>query len=69
MQDIFAVLFIVFATGKTPDIWALGLPVALFLIRPILMLILNRIGHGELLVLFGFFLALIVGAELLNLLV
>lgn len=64
MQDIFAVLFIVFATGKTPDIWALGLPVALFLIRPILMLILNRIGHGELLVLFGFFLALIVGAEL-----
>jgi predicted Kef-type K+ transport protein len=64
MQDIFAVLFIVFATGKTPDIWALGLPLALFLIRPLLMLILNKIGHGELLVLFGFVLALIVGAEL-----
>jgi len=64
MQDIFAVLFIVFAAGETPDIWALGLPVALFLIRPVLMLILNKIGHGELLVLFGFVLALIVGAEL-----
>jgi len=64
IQDIFAVLFIVFAAGEIPDIWALGLPVALFLIRPILMLILDRIGHGELLVLFGFVLALIVGAEL-----
>jgi predicted Kef-type K+ transport protein len=64
MQDIFAVLFIVFAAGKTPSIWALGLPVLLILIRPLLMLILDKIGHGELLVLYGFFLALIVGAEI-----
>lgn len=64
MQDIFAVLFIVFATGKVPSIWALGLPVLLIVIRPLLMLILDKIGHGELLVLYGFFLALIVGAEL-----
>ncbi len=64
MQDIFAVLFIVLAAGKIPNIWALVLPIALFLIRPILIFILNKIGHGELLVLFGFFLALIVGAEL-----
>lgn len=64
MQDIFAVLFIVFATGKIPSIWALGLPVLLIVIRPLLMLILDKIGHGELLVLYGFSLALIVGAEL-----
>ena len=64
MQDIFAVLFIVFATGKIPSIWALGLPVLLIVIRPLLMLILDKIGHGELLVLYGFFLALIIGAEL-----
>ncbi len=64
MQDVFAVLFIVFATGKIPNGWALVLPVALFIIRPILFFVLNKIGHGELLVLFGFFLALIVGAEL-----
>lgn len=64
MQDIFAVLFIVFATGETPSIYAAGLPVLLIIIRPLLMLILSKIGHGELLVLYGFFLALIVGAEL-----
>ncbi|MBI9038930.1 MAG: cation:proton antiporter [Bacteroidales bacterium] len=64
MQDIFAVLFIVFATGEVPSIWVLVLPLALFLIRPILIFILKKIGHGELLILFGFFLALIVGAEL-----
>lgn len=64
MQDIFAVLFIVFAAGETPNIWIIGLPFALILIRPILIFILNKIGHGELLILFGFFLALIVGAEL-----
>ena len=64
MQDVFAVLFIVFATGKVPSVWAAALPVVLILIRPVLMLILNKIGHGELLVLYGFFLALIVGAEM-----
>lgn len=64
MQDIFAILFIVFASGKIPNIWALALPIALFIIRPILIFILNKIGHGELLILYGFFLALIVGAEL-----
>jgi len=64
MQDVFAVLFIVFAAGKMPNIWVLVLPVALFLIRPLLIFVLNKIGHGELLVLLGFFLALIVGAEL-----
>lgn len=64
MQDIFAVLFIVFAAGETPTLYALGLPVLLILIRPILFLVLKKIGHGEMLVLYGFFLALIVGAEL-----
>jgi predicted Kef-type K+ transport protein len=64
MQDIYAVLFIVFAAGKIPNVWVWVLPIALLLIRPILIFVLNRIGHGELLVLFGFFLALIVGAEL-----
>lgn len=66
MQDIMAVLFIVFATGEIPNIYALGLPLILLLLRPVLMLILNRIGHGELLVLYGFFLSLIIGAELFN---
>lgn len=57
MQDIVAVLFLAFATGKVPSIWALGL-FGLLLIRPLLNHLLMRAGHGELLPLAGFFLAL-----------
>ncbi|PJG60192.1 cation:proton antiporter family protein [Aeromonas cavernicola] len=61
MQDLFAVAFLTFSSGKWPSIWALwvlGLP----LLRPLLFKLLERVGHGELLVLFGVFLALVVGA-------
>jgi len=64
IQDIFAVLYIVLVAGELPSVWAIGLPVLFISIRPLLMLILDKIGHGEILVLYGFFLALIVGAEL-----
>ncbi|REL35300.1 cation:proton antiporter family protein [Thalassotalea euphylliae] len=57
MQDVVAVAFLVVATGKTPSIWALGL-VALFLIKPIMNRIITAVGHGELIPLTGFFLAL-----------
>jgi predicted Kef-type K+ transport protein len=63
MQDIFAVLFLTISVGKIPSIWAIGL-LALPLIRPLLYKLLDRAGHGELLVLYGFFLALVVGAGL-----
>ena len=57
MQDIVAVLFLVAATGKIPSIWALGL-FGLVFVRPLLNHLLMRAGHGELLPLAGFFLAL-----------
>ena len=57
MQDVIAVSFLVVATGKTPTIWAFGL-VALFLIKPIISRIIALVGHGELIPLTGFFLAL-----------
>jgi len=63
MQDIFAVLFLTISVGKIPSIWALGL-LALPLLRPILYKLLDKAGHGELLVLYGFVLALIIGAGL-----
>lgn len=66
IQDIIAVIFIVASSGKLPSIWVLALPLLLFLIRPAVFYILDRIGHGELLVLFGFFLALVPGAELFS---
>ncbi|MGB5446015.1 MAG: cation:proton antiporter, partial [Psychromonas sp.] len=66
MQDIFAVLFLTISLGQIPSIWALAL-LGLPLIRPLLFKLLDRAGHGELLVLYGFFLALVVGAGLFKL--
>jgi predicted Kef-type K+ transport protein len=64
IQDLIAVGFLVFETGNIPSIWALAIPVIFIAIRPVLLKILDYAGHGELLILFGFFLAFIVGAEL-----
>ncbi|WP_166424331.1 cation:proton antiporter family protein [Paraglaciecola sp. 20A4] len=57
MQDIFAVLFLVFAAGKTPTLWAFAL-FALWFARPIFYRLINSAGHGELLPLTGFLFAL-----------
>lgn len=57
IQDLAAVAFLVVATGKIPEVWALllfGLP----LIKPFLGKVLASSGHGEMLPLTGFFLAL-----------
>ena len=66
IQDIFAVIFLVVSTGKLPSEWALAL-LLLPLLRPVLFLVFQRSGHGELLPLLGFFLAL-GGYELFELL-
>ncbi len=57
MQDIFAVVFLVVATGKVPSVWALALVLLLFC-KPIWSLVIDRVGHGELLTLAGFMFAL-----------
>lgn len=57
MQDIFAVLFLVIATGKVPTLWALGLFLLPFF-SPIIKRVIDAVGHGELLPLAGFFIAL-----------
>ncbi len=64
MQDLAAVLFLAVSAGKVPSLWALLL---LLLIpgRWVLLHILERAGHGELLVLFGLTLGL-GGAELFD---
>lgn len=65
MQDVAAVVFLAVSAGKMPSLWAL----LLFLMIPLRLLLhqfLHRIGHGELLVLYGFLLAL-GGAEIFEL--
>ncbi len=57
MQDIFAVLFLVFATGKIPSLYALAL-FLLIPLTPILRRLLEEAGHGELLPLSGLVFAL-----------
>lgn len=57
IQDIIAVLFLVAATGKLPSAFAIGL-LALFLVKPLIHKIVDNVGHGELIPLTGFFIAL-----------
>jgi glutathione-regulated potassium-efflux system ancillary protein KefC len=65
MQDIFAVLFMVVATGKIPSVWA-PLLLLLYFAKPLFKKSLEIVGHGELLPLCGFLLA-IGGYELFEL--
>jgi glutathione-regulated potassium-efflux system ancillary protein KefC len=52
MQDIIAVVFLALSTGKIPSLWALAL-FGLFPLRRLLMHLMTRAGHGELLILYG----------------
>ncbi|MDX1466689.1 MAG: cation:proton antiporter, partial [Halomonas sp.] len=63
MQDIFAVLFITASSGELPSPWALGL-VLLIPLAPALRALLDRLGHGEMQMLFGMLLALVLGYAL-----
>jgi predicted Kef-type K+ transport protein len=63
MQDIIAVLFLTFSTGKIPTLWAVPVLIALLFGRKWIAALISRSGHGEMIALCGLFLALVVGAE------
>ena len=65
LQDLAAVVFLAVSAGTIPSPWAVLL-LLLIPLRPLLHQILQRVGHGELLVLYGFLLAL-GGAEIFEL--
>jgi len=65
MQDIAAVIFIAASTANLPSLWALLL-FLLIPLRPLFHHLLQKTGHGELLILYGLVLAL-GGAELFEL--
>ena len=65
MQDLAAVVFLALSAGKMPTVWALAL-LLLIPVRPLLFWVLGRVGHGELLVLYGLLLGL-GGAEIFEL--
>jgi predicted Kef-type K+ transport protein len=57
IQDLVAVVFMASSTGKVPDVSALLL-LLLIPCRPLLHRLLKACGHGELMVLFGFAMAI-----------
>lgn len=65
MQDLAAVIFLAASTGKLPSLWALLL-FLLIPLRPLFHHLLQKTGHGELLILYGLVLAL-GGAEVFEL--
>jgi predicted Kef-type K+ transport protein len=65
IQDILAVIFLAASTGKIPSIWAMAL-MLLIPLRPLLTRLFDWVGRGELLILYGFLLA-IGGAEVFEL--
>jgi glutathione-regulated potassium-efflux system ancillary protein KefC len=62
MQDILAVIFLAASAGKIPSPLALIFLPLLFVLRPLLTYLMDRSGHGELMILLGLFLALVAGA-------
>ena len=65
VQDLAAVIYLAMSTGVWPSYWALLL-LLLIPLKPVLHMILQRAGHGELLILYGFLLAM-GGAEIFQL--
>jgi len=62
MQDLVAVAVLSLAGGATPSPWAF-LVLGFFLLRPLLHWLLDLAGHGELVVLYGLILALVIGGS------
>jgi len=62
VQDLVAVGFLTASAGALPSIWAVPAVIAVIAARPLYGWLLDRSGHGELLALLGFFLAVGVGA-------
>lgn len=62
IQDIFAVGFLVLLANEIPSWWAIPMVVAIIALQPVFSWVLSLSGHGELLILLGFVLAIGVGA-------
>jgi predicted Kef-type K+ transport protein len=60
MQDLVAVAILSVTNGSAPSLWALGL-IGIVILRPVFYRLLDLSGHGELIVLYGLLLALLIG--------
>ncbi len=62
VQDLFAVAFLTLVIGELPSPWALAMILVMAGLRPAFGWLVSRSGHGELMVLLGFTIAVGVGA-------
>ncbi len=62
IQDIIAVIYLTISSGKIPSVWAIAVIALLPVARKVFLFMMDRVGHQELQVLFGLFLALAAGA-------
>jgi predicted Kef-type K+ transport protein len=67
VQDLLAVIYLTLSTGEIPSWWALAVIAALPLARKAFMFLMDLVGHGELMPLFGLVLALGAGAAIFDL--
>lgn len=67
VQDVLAVAYLTLSTGEIPSWWALLVIALLPLVRKAFMLMMDLVGHGELMTLFGLVLALSAGAAVFDL--
>ena len=58
MQDVVAIVFLTASKGELPSPWSIALVAGLVLLRPLLSRLMERCGHGELLLLYGLVLTL-----------
>lgn len=58
IQDLVAVLFLGISEAKFPSLWAVVLIISIFVCRPFILKLMIKIGHDELLLLFGLVMAL-----------
>ena len=65
-QDLAAVVFIAASTGELPSLWAVAL-IGLIFVRPLLGILLDNLGHTELLPLFGLCSMLVLGVAAFSL--
>jgi glutathione-regulated potassium-efflux system ancillary protein KefC len=61
MQDLIAVFFLTASTGRLPSWVSIGLVAALLALRPAMKSLIDRSGHGELIILCGLLLSLVLG--------
>lgn len=62
IQDLIAVIYLTLTSGKVPSLWAIAVIGLIPVARKLFLYMMDKVGHSEIQVIFGLFLALSAGA-------